>query len=143
MEKQAKADVPSSPATLTSGILHAQAAIGRLLGNKRQYYELLRAFREQHARAVEQVAAAIAGGDLVSGVRLLHALRGTAAMIGGLELTEVAGAAELLLQRPEHTSHQALLDGLAAALQATLLAIEHELARGEASPAGVNRGPAD
>lgn len=114
----------------------------RLLGDKGHYHALLRAFCDQYASAPAQVAATIASNDVVSGLRLLHALRGTAAMIGALELAEVAGAAEILLQRAKHTDHKALLDGLAAALQATLLAIEQELGRGAPPESSSNHGPA-
>ena len=142
MKKSAKDEVHAAATLPGPGVLHTQAAIRKLLGHKGHYHALLRAFRDQYASAPVQVAATIASGDVVGGLRLLHALRGTAAMIGGLELAEVAGAAEVLLQRAKPPDHKALLDGLTAALQATLLAIEQQLGGNDSPESSSNHGKA-
>jgi two-component system, sensor histidine kinase and response regulator len=69
------------------------------VGGKRERYEsLLRKFASRQAGSVAAIRAALAGGDAEAAAREAHSLKGVAATLGALALSEAASNAETALK---------------------------------------------
>jgi signal transduction histidine kinase/CheY-like chemotaxis protein/CHASE3 domain sensor protein len=108
--------------------LDASDGLARVGGNRTLYLKLLRDFVDEQSAAPEQVAAAIANGDVAAAERLAHTLKGVAGSLGARDVQAAAGRLEKLLRdrsasgdveaaRKEVAS---LVAGLTAGLHGTL-----------------------
>ena len=78
--------------------LDTKDGLARVGGNRKLYLKLLRQFIEQQGPAVEQIAEALAEGDIALAERLAHTLKGVAGNIGATEVRFAAGALEKLIR---------------------------------------------
>jgi len=130
-------DVASPPASAVQTVLPDCAELDievglRSLGGKRaRYRQLLDKFVDQHAYDVERIRTVLAGGQLDEARRLAHGLKGVAATLGAMPLSEAALAVELPLKTslkegagaaPAETDK--LLERLEQALKALLRGIK-------------------
>jgi two-component system sensor histidine kinase/response regulator len=74
--------------------LDLRDGLSRVAGNRKLYRKLLRQFVAQQGLALDDIAAALAGGDLVLAERLAHTLKGVAGNIGAKGVQAAAGALE-------------------------------------------------
>jgi PAS domain S-box-containing protein len=130
-------DSPPAPAPSTSNRpdelpslpeLDARDGLARVAGNQKLYVKLLRQFVEQQGAAPEQIAAALAKGDVSLAERLAHTVKGVAGNIGAKTVQSRAGNLEKLIRdkaqtREIESARQELalaLAPLVAGLRATL-----------------------
>jgi two-component system sensor histidine kinase/response regulator len=78
--------------------LDMKDGLTRVAGNQKLYLKLLRQFVEQQGLALEQIAAALAKGDIPLAERLAHTLKGVAGNIGAKPVHSAAGALEKLIR---------------------------------------------
>src|SRR6185295_6329123 len=78
--------------------LDTKDGLSRVGGNRTLYLKLLRQFVEQQGRAVEQIAEALARGDVALAERIAHSLKGVAANLGATQVPSAAGALEKLIR---------------------------------------------
>ena len=91
------------------------------LGGKRERYEaLLRKFAEKQAGTVIAVRHALEAGDLSAAEREVHSLKGAAAALGAVALSEAASDVEAALKAG--TDVDETLQSLASALDAIVKA---------------------
>lgn len=74
--------------------LDTNDGLGRVGGNRKLYFKLLRQFLEQQGRAPEQVAEALRSNDSLTAERLAHTVKGVAANLGAGVVQDVAGRLE-------------------------------------------------
>jgi two-component system sensor histidine kinase/response regulator len=70
-------------------------------GDPDRHALLLERFIRQHADCVNQIATALAKNDVGTARRVAHSIKGAAGSVGALNLSKVAGEAELLIQAGE------------------------------------------
>jgi signal transduction histidine kinase/CheY-like chemotaxis protein/HAMP domain-containing protein len=107
--------------------LDTKDGLARVAGNRKLYLKLLRQFVEQQGPALEQVAVALAKGDISLAERLAHTLKGVAGNIGAQPVQMAAGALEKFLRDRAATAEvdsarqqvAAALDPLIAKLRTT------------------------
>jgi two-component system sensor histidine kinase/response regulator len=140
------AEAPSADEVPAIDGLDAKDGLTRVAGNRKLYVKLLRQFVEQQGPVLEQVAAALARGEVPVAERLAHTLKGVAGSIGAKGVQAAAGALEKLIREGsaggdvEAARRRAAeaLDPLVAALRSGLRAPEAEVAAaGPADPAKV------
>ena len=68
-------------------------------GNRKRYETLLRKFAEQQASAVDTIQAALSAGDAATAERAAHSLKGAAATLGAISLSESAARAETAIKK--------------------------------------------
>ena len=68
-------------------------------GNRKRYETLLRKFAEQQASAVDTIEAALSAGDVATAERTAHSLKGAAATLGAISLSESAAKAETAIKK--------------------------------------------
>jgi CheY-like chemotaxis protein len=133
---------PTSPAAATStgddlpfiAGLDTKDGLARVAGNRKLYLKLLRLFVERQGGAGEQVASALANGDIILAERLSHTLNGVAGNIGATEVRCAAGLLEKLIRdradaaEVDSARHKvaAALEPLIAQLQVALSAVASE-----------------
>ena len=108
--------------------LDTKDGLSRVADNRKLYVKLLRQFAEQQGPALDQIAAALAGGDHGLAERLAHTLKGVAGNIGAKGVQAAAGPLEKLIRdkavRLEVDAAMkqvaAVLDSLVAQLRAAL-----------------------
>ena len=78
-----------------------EVAVGlrRTGGNRKRYETLLRKFAEQQASAVDTIKAALSAGDVATAERAAHSLKGAAATLGAISLSESAAKAETAIKK--------------------------------------------
>jgi HPt (histidine-containing phosphotransfer) domain-containing protein len=90
--------VNRDPDNLTIAGINTAGGLKRLGGKRERYESLLRKFAEKQAGTVVAVRAALAGGDLLAAEREIHSLKGAAASLGAVALSDAASAAEAALK---------------------------------------------
>jgi HPt (histidine-containing phosphotransfer) domain-containing protein len=96
------------------------------VGGKRERYEsLLRKFAIRQAEAVTAIRTALAVGDAATAAREAHSLKGVAATLGALSLSEAASNAETALKAGVGVEHA--LGSLSNSLTAVVEAIHSSL----------------
>ena len=108
----------SDPSTL----LDRSAGLARVAGNEQLYSRLLWQFRDQQAQAVDQIRAAIEGGDRSLAERLAHTLKGVAGNVGAMQVHGAAATLEQLIHRNAAVSDIELATKTVAAAMNPLLA---------------------
>ena len=118
---------PSAPDVSTPEIagIDTKSALKRIGGNAKLYQNLLRKFAQQQAAAVEEIRAALAGGDVATAERVAHSLKGVAGNLGATVLAEVARKAETAVKTGQGI--EAGLDALAVSLDAVVRAVRAAL----------------
>lgn len=101
--------------------IDTEAALKRLGGKRERYEALLRKFADKQGNTVGAVRAALASGDHAAAEREVHSLKGAAASLGAVGLSEAASAAEIALR--EGSGIDAALETLAASLSGVVQAI--------------------
>lgn len=97
------------------------------VGGKSERYEaLLRKFASRQAGAVTAISAAIAAGDAETAKRGAHSLKGAAATLGALALSEAASYAETALK--SGVGVEEALRSLSNSLDTVVEAIQSSLA---------------
>lgn len=98
--------------------LNVESGLERVRGNEEKYSHVITLFLHSHASDGELIADALNVNDLTTAEQLVHALKGSAGLIGA---TEVANAATLLLKRirqnAPHEKINAAYTGLADLLR--------------------------
>jgi len=105
--------------------IDTEAALKRLGGKRERYEALLRKFADKQANTVVVVRAALATGDLAAAELEVHSLKGAAASLGAVGLSDAASAAETALRAG--TGIDAALETLAASLDGAVKAIHARL----------------
>jgi signal transduction histidine kinase/DNA-binding response OmpR family regulator/HPt (histidine-containing phosphotransfer) domain-containing protein len=120
---------PVAVATATSGGefpevegLDAKAGVARVAGNRKLYGKILREFVESQGNAVEEIRAALAGGDRVLAERLAHTLKGVAGNVGAGAVHDAAGALERGIREKAPAASVEAAAAKAAALLGPLVA---------------------
>ena len=78
---------------LEIGGIDTSLGLKRVGGKRERYESLLRKFADKQAGTVVAVRAALAAGDLAAAEREVHSLKGAAAALGAVALSETASAA--------------------------------------------------
>jgi len=107
-------------ATLEDG-LNVEGAIQSLGGDRALYVQILRAFLAELEDLPTIVARQLAAGERMDAKRTLHTLKGTAATIGAMNLSETARMGEADVLNAQPASDARLLEVLREAAQKTLL----------------------
>ena len=71
----------------------------RIAGNKKLYRNILLKFKVNQADAVEQLLSALANEDMELAQRIVHTVKGVAANIGAIPLSEAAESCETLIKQ--------------------------------------------
>ena len=111
---------PSETVAFEIAGVDTKSALRRTGGNPKRYEMLLRKFAE--STAVEEIRDALAKGDMATGGRAAHSLKGAAANLGATAVAEAAGKVEKEIQAGETAPPG--LDGMAASLRNTVQAIQ-------------------
>ena len=82
---------------LISGI-DTRAGLKRTGGSRQRYEALLRKFAEQQQGAAEAMRAALSAGDPATAERASHSLKGAAATLGAVALSDAAASAETAIK---------------------------------------------
>jgi two-component system, sensor histidine kinase and response regulator len=97
--------------------LDIRDGLSRVAENRKLYLKLLRQFVEQQGPVLDQISAALAGGDASLAERLAHTLKGVAGNIGAKTVQGAAGALEKLIRdKAESTELSAARQQVAAVL---------------------------
>jgi PAS domain S-box-containing protein len=107
--------------------LDTKDGLTRVAGNRKLYLKLLRQFVEQQGPALDQISAALLGGDIALAERLAHTLKGVAGNIGAKTVQAAAGALEKWIRNQAGSTEleaaqqqaAAVLDPLIGQLRAT------------------------
>ena len=97
--QQASAAVESAPPLAIAG-LDVEFALGNLGGNAELYGELLDMFVEEHGGQAQAIAQAVANGNWKRVNALAHGLKGAAATLGALQVSEIAKRIEHAAREP-------------------------------------------
>jgi two-component system sensor histidine kinase/response regulator len=94
-------DADASAGTSDLIIPGVEVAVGlrRTGGNRKRYERLLRKFAEQQASAVDTIQATLSAGDVATAERTAHSLKGAAATLGAISLSEWAAKAETAIKK--------------------------------------------
>ncbi|MEF7614578.1 response regulator [Aquincola sp. MAHUQ-54] len=115
-------------------------ALRRLHGDRAQLARLLQAFAAANRGVSQQLAALLAGGERRAAQHLLHTLKGSAAMLGLVDLSQQAAALEAALcSAGAGGADGPALPAVAACLDTALAAID---ATAPVAPAGAEPGTA-
>jgi HPt (histidine-containing phosphotransfer) domain-containing protein len=101
------------------------SGLKRLGGKRGRYEALLRKFAEKQAGTVIAVRVALNAGDLSAAEREVHSLKGAAATLGAIALSEAASNVEAALKAG--TEVDETLQSLASSLDAIVKAIHTRL----------------
>jgi two-component system sensor histidine kinase/response regulator len=83
-----RASIPTIPGIDTA------SGLGRVMGNRRLYADLLERYREGQANAPDKVSAALSAGDRKLAERIAHTLKGLSGNIGADEVQSAAAVLE-------------------------------------------------
>lgn len=116
------AEAPPSISQLAC--LDTQGAIARLGGYDDLYQNILTSFLEGEAPTIGNIRAALSGGDTSLALRLTHTLRGLAATIGAVQLTQTTTRLELALSQKSATEqeYEQMLDAVASDINQVMIA---------------------
>jgi diguanylate cyclase (GGDEF)-like protein len=122
----------------------AEEALACVNGNVALYGRLLQSFRDDQAGVVEKIRQASRDGEHKTAVRMAHTLRGLAGNVGAASLAKLAGELETALKDQQRERAEALLDVLAAPLDALIGEIDRVLPQAQSvaenPPAAANDG---
>ena len=107
-----------------SGI-DTRAGLKRTGGSRQRYETLLRKFAEQQQVAAEALRAAVSAGDTATAERISHSLKGAAATLGAVALSDAAASAETAIKTGRGV--EASIKSLSYTLDPTIAAIAKAL----------------
>ena len=119
--RPAMADPMSTPASTMEDGLDVEGAIHALGDDRALYVQILRAFLAELEDLPTTVAQQLAAGERMDAKRTLHTLKGTAATIGAMALSETARMGEADVMDGQPATDERLLEVLRDAAQKTLL----------------------
>ncbi|MDA8161183.1 MAG: GAF domain-containing protein [Desulfobacteraceae bacterium] len=93
-----------------------QTGLSYLEGNRSLYAKLLREFNRDHRHTAQEIADAIAAGDLPTAQRLAHTIKGVAGNIAASRLQQAAARLETALQERQTVAYPPRLAEFATAL---------------------------
>lgn len=108
---------------VAAAVLDVDAAVGRLMGDKQLYHQLLAIFIQTYSTVGEKLRAALPGRS-AEAIRIVHTLKGAASTIGAEQLTTAAARLEKGLARGASQAIAVQLLALESALCAALIAAE-------------------
>lgn len=91
--------LPAPDAVPDRADFDTESALQRLGNNRALYARLLNDFAASQAGLPEQISQALLQGDQASALRHLHSLKGLAASLGAMALSQTAARAEILLKQ--------------------------------------------
>ncbi|MBF0125022.1 MAG: response regulator [Magnetococcales bacterium] len=105
--------------------LDQRYALNKLGGNRQLYQRLLVKFHETQSQTADQLRQALADGERVVALRIVHTLKGLAGNIGARELQELCAKLEHTMEREDDPEQQLSieLDRLYRSLAAVLLVV--------------------
>lgn len=106
-----------------AAVLDVDAAVGRLMGDKQLYHQLLAIFIQTYSTVGEKLRAALPARS-AEAIRIVHTLKGAASTIGAEQLTTAAARLEKGLTRGASQAIAVQLLALESALCAALIAAE-------------------
>lgn len=122
--------------------LDTAGAVARLGGKTDLYHRILRTFLADVEPMPGRLAAAIAAGNRVEAGALLHTLKGLAATVGALRLSELARAGERRLKEaPADSSMEGLPQALAQGVASAEAAVREALGLARAGSPGMTDAP--
>lgn len=110
-------------AATAAAVLDVDAAVGRLMGDKQLYHQLLAIFIQTYSAVGERLRAALPART-AEAIRIVHTLKGAASTIGAEQLTVAAARLEKGLVRGTQEAVAVQLLALESALCAALIAAE-------------------
>jgi CheY-like chemotaxis protein len=131
------------PAHSIETLIDTQAALQRLSGMKPLYVRLMREFCADLQGTVPEYRRLIAASLLVDAARQMHTLKGTAATLGAMKLSEFARAletrckdsAKVVLKDHQADALQSVVDSTRAALAQVIAALDEATASQRTEPA--------
>jgi HPt (histidine-containing phosphotransfer) domain-containing protein len=111
----------TAPDVVTEDGLDVEGAIQSLGGDRTLYVQILRAFLAELEDLPNVVAQHLAAGERMDAKRTLHTLKGTAATIGAMALSETARMGEADVMDGQPATDGRLLEVLREAAHKTLL----------------------
>lgn len=84
--------------------LNTDLGLKRVAGNAILYRKLLRQYVDGQADAAARIRGMLASGDLISGERIAHSLKGVSGNIGAMPIADTAGAIEQAIRTRKQTS---------------------------------------
>ncbi len=78
--------------------IDTRSALKRTGGNRKRYEALLQKFADSQRGTVDQIRAALSGGDVAAAERAAHSLKGAAGNLGAAALAEAAATAETAIK---------------------------------------------
>lgn len=123
--------------------LDTAAGVDRMMGDAAMYLRILARFRSDYSGKVARLRIALASGDLTLAHRIVHTLKGAAAMIEARGLRMLALEAEQQLRAGTHAD-ALLVDRLEAELARVLAQVDSMMAAQSANnAAGAQAGLSD
>ena len=113
--RETDAALASPPRIAITGV-DVEFALDNLGGNAELFEELVDVFVEEHCEQAQTIARATAGGEWKRVNALAHGLKGAAATLGALQISEIA-------QRIEHAAREATPDADVVGLDAEALGL--------------------
>ena len=104
-------------------LLNVDVAVTRLLNDRRLYHGMLRMFRDMHGDDIHKMDAALRRGQSHEVAKILHRLRGAAAIVGADQLDKLAS---VLLHQKENFAITRV-EKLRAVFVQTIAAVQSEL----------------
>ncbi|WP_395699490.1 response regulator [Aquabacterium sp.] len=143
LQTGAAAAVPVAPAAVPAEVLDLAGLRRRLGGNEPLVWRLIGLFVQREAQVADTLRGLIAQGDLDAARLRAHDLKGSAATLGLMALSQAAAALETALRAgtPDAAGAQALLADLDRALQGALAALAAHPG-GSGGGSGGGAGPA-
>lgn len=108
-----------------------EAAMKRLGFDETIYNNLLRLFVEQHGEETEKISSLLEEGNLKEARRQVHTLKGAAATLGAVELSETAADLEHAIQSDKPYEIQLRLEALEEGLRIAIKTAEGMMESGE------------
>lgn len=114
---------PSAPSQDSRQAIDLVAGLDRVMGDHAMHLRVLGRFRADYRDTVSRLRRAIEDSDPALAQRLVHTLKGAAAMIEARPLRQLALETELAL-RAQGSAHAHLIDGLEAELARVLAQLD-------------------
>ncbi|MBF0547321.1 MAG: response regulator [Candidatus Riflebacteria bacterium] len=90
--------------------LDTENGLRRVAGNRTLYLKLLEKFSESQIETPETISSALRNGEIKTGERLAHTLKGVAGNIGAIEVQRLSGEIEKLIRESAQVSSSTFLD---------------------------------
>ena len=131
---------PETPAEANAGNrlarvsgLDVASGLARVRGNEEKYRQVISLFLNSHRDDPDKIVAALAADDHQAAEQVIHALKGSAGLIGAQEVTsEAAALLDALRRKEDGSTIDTLYQRLAPRLETLIAELERALAPAEA-----------